>query len=99
MEKIFENLRNILWNKEGFSTDKALEHLNFFLFLKTIEPYVKNINLSDKCKYSYLTSIKDENILYEIFNNFIVPEIYENNITKKYFNHIKIKDYKNLKAI
>jgi len=99
VKKLFENLHNLLWNKEGFNPEKALEHLNFFLFLKAIEPYVNDINLSDKCKYSYLVSINDENILYETFNNIIIPEIYENNITKKYFNNIQIKSRRNLKTI
>ena len=99
VKKLFENLHNLLWNKEGFNPEKALEHLNFFLFLKAIEPHIKDINLSDKCKFSYLVSIKDENILYETVNNIIVPEIYENNVTKTYFSNIKIKSCKNLRTI
>ncbi|MEM3857958.1 MAG: N-6 DNA methylase [Candidatus Micrarchaeaceae archaeon] len=99
VKKLFENLHNLLWNKEGFNPEKALEHLNFFLFLKAIEPHIKSINLSDKCKFSYLVSIKDENILYETFNDIIVPEIYENDITRTYFKFIEIKGCKNLRTI
>jgi len=99
VKKLFENLHNLLWNKEGFNPEKALEHLNFFLFLKAIEPHIESINLSDKCKFSYLVSLKDENILYETFNDIVVPEIYENDITRTYFKFIEIKGCKNLRTI
>ena len=37
LRDLYENLHHLLWSNEGFSPEKAMEHLNFIFYLKCIE--------------------------------------------------------------
>lgn len=101
VSEIYENLHNLLWNTESFNPETAFEHLNFFIFLKTIESNLSSgkISLSEKCKFNYLVGIKDNHVLFDVFTNKILPEIYENSLTKAYFNFVDIEHCSCLREI
>jgi type I restriction-modification system DNA methylase subunit len=93
IQDLFENIHHLLWSREGFSPEKAMEHLNFMFYLKCIEPQIDagNITLPQCCKFSYLVSITDEHKLFGIFKSQVLPAIYKNDVTKDYFARIEIR--------
>lgn len=93
LQDLWENLHHLLWSKEGFAPEKALEHLNLILYIRLIEPQIEAgvINLPNFCKFSEIVRIRDTNLLWERFTNGILPEIHQNNITSRYITQFDIK--------
>jgi type I restriction-modification system DNA methylase subunit len=91
--ELYENVHHLLWTREGFSPEKAMDHLNLFLYLMCIEPQIDagNIALPECCRFSYLAKIEDENILFDVIKKKVQLEINKNPITKDYFTRIEIQ--------
>lgn len=91
--ELYENVHHLLWTREGFSPEKAMDHLNLFLYLMCIEPQIDagNITLPECCRFSYLAKIEDENILFDVIKKKVQLEINKNPVTKDYFTRIEIQ--------
>jgi type I restriction-modification system DNA methylase subunit len=63
LHSFFEDLHNLLWNKAGFSPERALDHMTFFFAYRLIEKQADSLGLPQECRWSYLVSLKDENDL------------------------------------
>ena len=89
LQKFFEDLHNLLWNKAGLNPEKALDHMTFFFAYRLIEPQITKLGLPDECRWSYIAQFKNENDLFEIvkkgFNAFAT-----NPITKPFFKKHEI---------
>jgi type I restriction-modification system DNA methylase subunit/restriction endonuclease S subunit len=103
VNKLYECIHNLLWSDEGLSPEQFNEKLNFFFFLKAIEPQIECKNLvfcdhetSQKCRFSYLAQIENEHELYDIFANVVIPQIYKHPDTKEYFKAVKVSRSRNL---
>lgn len=100
-EKLIDNIHHLLWTHEGLSPEKAIEQLQTLLFLRLVEPHIKNgsSKLSVNCKFSRLVDcIKDnkngvEHKLFEIYEE-MLDELYNNNIA--FFREREIKKYDTL---
>lgn len=91
--ELYENIHHLLWTREGFSPEKAMDHLNLFLYLMCIEPQIEsgNIHLSKVCKFSELAKIEEEGKLFDVVKKQVQAEIIKNPVTKDYFTRIEIQ--------
>ena len=65
LPSFFDDLHNLLWNKAGLNPERALEHMTFFFAYRLIEQQADILNLPQECRWSYITSLKNENDLFE----------------------------------
>jgi restriction endonuclease S subunit len=65
LQKFFEGLHNLLWNRAGLNPERALEHMTFFFAYRLIEAQADALNLPQECRWSYVASLKNENDLFE----------------------------------
>jgi len=65
LQKFFEDLHNLLWNRAGLNPERALEHMTFFFAYRLIEAQADALNLPQECRWSYVASLKNENDLFE----------------------------------
>lgn len=93
---LWENLHHLLWSSEGFTPEKAMDHLMFIFYIRLLEPRIKDgsIKLSDSCKFSALARITDPNMLWEKFTSQTLPELAEH--SREYFSQFGIRRAENL---
>jgi type I restriction-modification system DNA methylase subunit/restriction endonuclease S subunit len=89
LEKFFEDLHNLLWNRGGLSPERALEHMTFFFAYRLIESQADMLSLPQECRWSYLASHKNENDTYETMKKGCVA-FQKNKITKPFFKKPEI---------
>jgi type I restriction-modification system DNA methylase subunit/restriction endonuclease S subunit len=89
LQKFFEDLHNLLWNRAGLSPERALEHLTFFFAYRLIESQADTLALPQECRWSYLASHKNENDTYETMKKGCVA-FQKNKITKPFFKKPEI---------
>jgi len=65
LQKFFENLHNLLWNRAGLNPERALEHMTFFFAYRLIEAQADTLALPQECRWSYIAGLKNENDLFE----------------------------------
>ena len=65
LQRFFEDLHNLLWNRAGLNPEKALEHMTFFFAYRLIETQKDILGLPDECKWSYIAGINNENDVFE----------------------------------
>ena len=65
LQKFFEDLHNLLWNRAGLNPERALEHMTFFFAYRLIEAQADALTLPQECRWSYIAGIKNENDLFE----------------------------------
>ena len=65
LQKFFEDLHNLLWNRAGLNPERALEHMTFFFAYRLIETQADALALPQECRWSYIASLKNENDLFE----------------------------------
>jgi type I restriction enzyme S subunit len=65
LQKFFEDLHNLLWNRAGLNPERALEHMTFFFAYRLIEAQADTLALSQECRWSYIAGLKNENDLFE----------------------------------
>jgi type I restriction enzyme S subunit len=96
LQDLWENLHHLLWSNEGFTPEKAMDHLNLIFYIRLLEPRIEDgsIDLPDICKFSSLTKIHDENMLFERFKREVLPALYR--YSPKYFSQFRIRKPDNL---
>jgi type I restriction enzyme S subunit len=65
LQKFFEDLHNLLWNRAGLNPERALEHMTFFFAYRLIEAQADALTLPQECRWSYIAGLKNENDLFE----------------------------------
>jgi type I restriction-modification system DNA methylase subunit len=90
LPSFFEDLHNLLWNRAGLNPQSALEHMTFFFAYRMIEQQADTFNLPQECRWSYITSIKNENDLFEIIKKGVIS-FRKNSKTKQFFEPHKIQ--------
>jgi type I restriction enzyme S subunit len=65
LQKFFEDLHNLLWNRAGLNPERALEHMTFFFAYRLIEAQADILALPQECRWSYIAGLKNENDLFE----------------------------------
>jgi len=90
MQDFFENLHNLLWVRAGLSPERSLEHMTFFFSYRLIETQADILNLPQECRWSYITSLKNENSLFEIIKKG-VTSFRKNEETKPFFKPHEIQ--------
>ena len=65
LQKFFEDLHNLLWNRAGLNPERALEHMTFFFAYRLIEAQADTLALPQECRWSYIAGLKNENDLFE----------------------------------
>jgi len=65
LQKFFEDLHNLLWNRAGLNPERALEHMTFFFAYRLIEAQADVLALPQECRWSYIAGLKNENDLFE----------------------------------
>ena len=65
LQKFFEDLHNLLWNRAGLNPERALEHMTFFFAYRLIEAQADALALPQECRWSYIAGLKNENDLFE----------------------------------
>ena len=65
LQKFFEDLHNLLWNRAGLNPERALEHMTFFFAYRLIEAQADVLVLPQECRWSYIAGLKNENDLFE----------------------------------
>lgn len=90
LQSFFEDLHNLLWSRAGLSPEKAMEHLIFFFAYRLIELQADSLSLPQECRWSYISSIKDENDLFEIIKKGVLS-FRKNEMTKHFFKPHEIQ--------
>ncbi len=90
MQKFFEDLHNLLWNKAGLSPERALEHMTFFFAYRLIEQQADTLELPNPCRWSYLANIQNEDELFETIKRGVMT-FRLNPITKPFFKPHEIQ--------
>jgi len=65
LQKFFEDLHNLLWNRAGLNPERALEHMTFFFAYRLIEAQADTLTLPQECRWSYIAGLKNENDLFK----------------------------------
>ena len=65
LQKFFEDLHNLLWNRAGLNPERALEHMTFFFAYRLIEAQADVLVLPQECRWSYIAGLTNENDLFE----------------------------------
>ena len=86
----FEDLHNLLWNRAGLDSPDALKHMIFFFAYRLIEQQADTLNLPQECRWSFISSQKNENDLFEIIKKG-VSEFRKRPKTKQFFEPHKIQ--------
>ena len=89
LQKFFEDLHNLLWNRAGLNPERALEHMTFFFAYRLIEAQADTLTLLQECRWSYLTSHKNENDTYETMKKGCIA-FQKNKVTKPFFKKPEI---------
>ena len=90
LQKFFEDLHNLLWNKAGLNPERALEHMTFFFAYRLIELQADSLGLPQECRWSYLTNHNNENDTYEVLKKGC-QSFQKNKITKPFFKKPEIE--------
>ena len=90
LQGFYENLHNLLWTRAGLSPERALEHMVFFFAYRLIEEQADTLNLKQECRWSYMSSMTNENDLFEVIKKGCV-EFQKNQITKQFFKQPEIR--------
>lgn len=90
LQSFFGDLHNLLWSQAGLNNQSALEHLIFFFAYRLIELQADSLSLPQECRWSYISSIKDENDLFEIIKKGNAS-FRKNAITKPFFKQHEIQ--------
>ena len=89
LQKFFEDLHNLLWNRAGLNPERALEHMTFFFAYRLIEAQADALTLPQECRWSYLASHKNENDTYETMKKGCIA-FQKNKVTKPFFKKPEI---------
>jgi type I restriction enzyme S subunit len=89
-QSFVEDLHNLLWNRAGLPPHSALEHMSFFFAYRMIEQQADKFNLPQECRWSYISTIKDEDELFEIIKKGVVS-FRKNSNTYPFFKQHEIK--------
>ena len=90
LQKFFEDLHNLLWNRAGLNPERALEHMTFFFAYRLIEAQADVLVLPQECRWSYIASFKNENDLFETIKKG-VSEFRKRPETKPFFKPHEIQ--------
>ena len=90
LQGFYENLHNLLWARAGLSPERALEHMVFFFAYRLIEDQADTLNLKQECRWSYMSSMSNENDMFEVIKKGCV-EFQKNSITKQFFKQPEIR--------
>jgi type I restriction enzyme S subunit len=90
LQKFFEALHNLLWNKAGLNPEKALENLTFWFAYRMIEIQADYLSLPTECRWTCLASHKNENDTYETMKKGCVS-FQKNPVTKPFFKKPEIE--------
>jgi type I restriction-modification system DNA methylase subunit/restriction endonuclease S subunit len=90
LQGFYENLHNLLWNRSGLSPESSLEHMIFFFAYRLIEDQADTLNLKKECRWSYMSSMSNENDMFEIIKKGCT-EFRKNSITKQFFKQPEIE--------
>jgi len=90
LQRFFEDLHNLLWNKAGLNPERALEHMTFFFAYRLIEQQADALNLPQECRWSFIASLKNENDLFETIKKG-VAEFRKKPKTKPFFKQHEIQ--------
>ena len=84
LQRFFEDLHNLLWANAGLSPEKALENMTFFFAYRLIEIQADVLSLPQECRWSYISSLKNENNLFETIRKG-TAEFRKKPVTKPFF--------------
>ena len=90
LQGFYENLHNLLWARAGLSPERALEHMVFFFAYRLIEDQADTLNLKQECRWSYMSSMTNENDMFEVIKKGC-SEFQKNSITKQFFKQPEIR--------
>lgn len=90
LQKFFEDLHNLLWNKAGLNPERALEHMTFFFAYRLIEIQADNLSLPKECRWSFLANHSNENDAYDTLKKGC-QAFQKNTITKPFFKKPEIE--------
>lgn len=90
LQGFYENLHNLLWARAGLSPERALEHMVFFFAYRLIEDQADTLNLKQECRWSYMSSMTNENDMFEVIKKGCA-EFQKNSITKQFFKQPEIR--------
>ena len=89
LQDYFKKLHDILWDRAGFNPEKAMEHLIFFFAYRLIEKQADSLSLPQECRWSFLSSKKNENDRFELMKKGCIS-FQKNLITKPFFKKPEI---------
>jgi type I restriction-modification system DNA methylase subunit len=89
LQDYFKKLHDILWDRAGFNPEKAMEHLIFFFAYRLIEKQADSLSLPQECRWSFLSSKKNENDRFEVMKKGCIS-FQKNVITKPFFKKPEI---------
>jgi type I restriction-modification system DNA methylase subunit/restriction endonuclease S subunit len=90
LQKFFEDLHNLLWNKAGLNPERALEHMTFFFAYRLIEIQSDSLGLPQECRWSYLTNQLNEHDTYNVLKKGC-QSFQKNKVTKPFFKKPEIE--------
>lgn len=90
LQGFYENLHNLLWARAGLSPERALEHMVFFFAYRLIEDQADTLNLKQECRWSYMSSMTNENDMFEVIKKGCT-DFQKNSITKQFFKQPEIR--------
>ena len=90
LQKFFEDLHNLLWNRAGLNPERALEHITFFFAYRLIETQKDILGLPQECQWSHIASLNNENDVFETIKKG-VASFRSNRKTKPFFKHHEIQ--------
>ena len=90
-QAFFEDIHNLLWNKAGLNPERALEHMTFFFAYRLIEQQADALNLPQECRWSYLTSLTNENDLFETIRRGTAHFRKPDSVTRPFFKPHEIQ--------
>ncbi len=90
LQRFFEDLHNLLWNKAGLNPERALEHMTFFFAYRLIESQADSLGLPQECRWSYLANHNNEQDTYDVLKKGC-QSFQRNKITKPFFKKPEIE--------
>lgn len=88
----FHKIHNLYRSKEGMSELEAMKEIMILFSIKLFEPLIRKkiIDLPIECCFSEIIKETDEEKLYSKIMKDVIPKFYKNNLTKDYFDKLKI---------
>jgi len=90
LQRFFEDLHNLLWNKAGLNPERALEHMTFFFAYRLIESQADSLGLPQECRWSYLANHNNEQDTYDVLKKGC-QSFQRNKVTKPFFKKPEIE--------